>query len=199
MTKSNEWDRRKDENDNAWLAFQCYLELGQGKRSISKAWPVYVVRKELKGRLPSAAFKRWCSQRSWVTRCAAYDDHRFSVRMEAAHAAVEEARAILMEGAIASALTLKKFASGRQVYSDTEIAVAFENDEALLPPQVAAMAAKELLDRVGVIKPTKLEITGANQGPIETKVRLDLSRLSKAELRILAALKTKATAEDEDE
>ena len=64
----NPFDRRPGESDQAWKAFQCYRNMGEG-RTLDKA-------REKLGRRPGymRQLEEWSSAHEWVNRVRAWDD-----------------------------------------------------------------------------------------------------------------------------
>jgi len=64
----NPFDRRPNETDPAWKAFQCYRNMGEG-RTLDKA-------REKLGRRPGymRQLEEWSSGHEWVNRVRAWDD-----------------------------------------------------------------------------------------------------------------------------
>lgn len=80
----SEWQRRVGESQQAFAAFQVYVELG-AERSLG------MVGQRL-GK-SKAICERWSAQWEWVARATAYDNHLSRIRQAATEAAVEaEAR-----------------------------------------------------------------------------------------------------------
>ena len=87
--KSRElWDRLENEPERAYRAFESYLTLPSGERTILEAYRSYVGNPQAVK--PSDTWSRWSSQFAWRERAAAYDDHLASVRRVAYERGIEE-------------------------------------------------------------------------------------------------------------
>jgi len=64
MTEPREWDRRPEESEPAWEAFETYRNLGTGRN-------VREVAQQLSKSL--ALISRWSKGHNWVSRCAAWE------------------------------------------------------------------------------------------------------------------------------
>ncbi len=88
-TESKElWDRLENEPERAYRAFECYLDLPSGERTILEAYRSHVGNPQAVK--SSDTWSRWSSQFAWRERAAAYDDHLASVRRVAYERGVEE-------------------------------------------------------------------------------------------------------------
>jgi hypothetical protein len=88
-TQENElWDRLENEPERAYRAFECFLNLPSGERTLLEAYRRHVGNPD--AAKPSDTWGRWSSDFAWRERAAAYDDHLASVRREAYEKAVEE-------------------------------------------------------------------------------------------------------------
>lgn len=75
------WAKQADEVDEAYAAFRVYLELGQGKRSLEKAYRIHT---GMKGET-TGQYKRWFRNHRWYSRALAYDqriDKAFEERLQ---------------------------------------------------------------------------------------------------------------------
>jgi len=82
------WDRLENEPDRAYRAFECFLGLPSGERTLLGAYRRHVGNPD--AAKPSDTWSGWSSSFAWRERAAAYDDHLASVRREAYERAVEE-------------------------------------------------------------------------------------------------------------
>jgi len=82
------WDRLENEPERAYRAFECFLSLPGGERTLLEAYRRHVGNPD--AAKPSDTWSRWSSQFAWRERAAAYDDHLASLRREASERAVEE-------------------------------------------------------------------------------------------------------------
>jgi hypothetical protein len=88
IQKKELWDRLENEPERAYRAFECYLVLPSGKRTLLGAYRQHVSNSDAVK--PSDTWSRWSSQFAWRERAAAYDDHLASVRREAHERVIEE-------------------------------------------------------------------------------------------------------------
>jgi len=87
--KSKElWDRLENEPERAYRAFESFLTLPSGERTLLEAYRHHVVNPEAVK--PSDTWSRWSSQFAWRERVAAYDDHLASLRREAHERGIAE-------------------------------------------------------------------------------------------------------------
>ena len=82
------WNRLENETERAYHAFECFLGLPSGDRTLLEAYRRHVGNPD--AAKPSDTWSRWSSQFAWRERAAAYDDHLASVRRDAYEKAVEE-------------------------------------------------------------------------------------------------------------
>src|SRR5215204_4405362 len=82
------WDRLENEPERAYRAFESFLSLPSGERTLLGAYRRHVGNPE--AAKPSDTWSGWSSSFAWRERAAAYDDHLASVRREAYERAVEE-------------------------------------------------------------------------------------------------------------
>src|SRR5215207_8426266 len=82
------WDRLENEPDRAYRAFESFLSLPSGERTLLGAYRRYVGNPD--AAKPSDTWSGWSSAFAWRERAAAYDDHLASLRREAYEQAVEE-------------------------------------------------------------------------------------------------------------
>jgi hypothetical protein len=82
------WDRLENEPTRVFHAFQSFLNLPSGDRTLLAAYRGHVGNPEAVK--PSDTWAKWCSDFAWRERATAYDDHLASVRREAYERAVEE-------------------------------------------------------------------------------------------------------------
>jgi hypothetical protein len=79
--KKELWNRLENEPERAYLAFECFLSLPSGEKTLLEAHRQHVGNPEAVK--PSDTWSRWSSQFAWRERAAAYDDHLASLRREA--------------------------------------------------------------------------------------------------------------------
>jgi hypothetical protein len=82
------WDRLKNEPERAYRAFESFLGLPSGERTLLEAYRRHVGNPD--AAKPSDTWSGWSNTFAWRERAAAYDDHLASVRREAYERAVEE-------------------------------------------------------------------------------------------------------------
>jgi hypothetical protein len=82
------WDRLENEPERAYRAFECFLSLPSGERTLLAAYRQHVGNPDAVK--PSDTWSRWSSQFAWRERAAAYDDHLASLRREAHERVIEE-------------------------------------------------------------------------------------------------------------
>ena len=87
-TKKELWDRLENEPDRAHRAFEAFLSLPSGERTLLEAYRRHVGNPE--AAKPSDTWSGWSSSFAWRERAAAYDDHLASVRRDAYERAIEE-------------------------------------------------------------------------------------------------------------
>jgi hypothetical protein len=82
------WDRLENEPERAYRAFECFLNLPSGERTLLAAYRQHVGNPDAVK--PSDTWSGWSSQFAWRERAAAYDDHLGSVRREAHEQVIKE-------------------------------------------------------------------------------------------------------------
>jgi len=87
-TKKELWDRLENEPERAHRAFESFLSLPSGERTLLGAYRRHVGNPD--AAKPSDTWSGWSSSFAWRERAAAYDDHLASVRREAYERAIEE-------------------------------------------------------------------------------------------------------------
>lgn len=87
--KSKElWDRLENEPERAYRAFESFLALPSGERTLLEAYRQHVGNPD--AAKPSDTWSKWSSCFAWRERAAAYDDRMASKRREAYERGVEE-------------------------------------------------------------------------------------------------------------
>src|SRR5918995_6787394 len=86
--KGELWDRLENEPERAYRAFECFLGLPGGERTLLEAYRRHVGNPDA-AKL-SDTWSGWSSSFAWRERAAAYDDHLAVLRREAYERAVEE-------------------------------------------------------------------------------------------------------------
>src|SRR5215210_1840084 len=82
------WDRLENEPERAYRAFECFLSLPSGERTLLEAYRQHVGNPDAVK--PSDTWSGWCGDFAWRERAAAYDDHLARLRREAYERAIEE-------------------------------------------------------------------------------------------------------------
>jgi hypothetical protein len=82
------WDRLENEPERAYRAFESFLSLPSGERTLLGAYRQHVANPG--AAKPSDTWSRWSSQFAWRERAAAYDDHLASLRREAHEQVIKE-------------------------------------------------------------------------------------------------------------
>jgi hypothetical protein len=86
--KKELWDRLENEPERAYGAFECFLSLPSGKRTLLEAYRRQVGNPD--AAKPSDTWSGWSNTFAWRERAAAYDDHLASLRRDAYERTVEE-------------------------------------------------------------------------------------------------------------
>jgi hypothetical protein len=97
-TKKELWDRLENEPERAYRAFECFLGLPGGERTLLEAYRRHVGNPD--AAKPSDTWSGWSSSFAWRERAAAYDDHLASMRRQAFERGIEneaERQGILAE------------------------------------------------------------------------------------------------------
>jgi hypothetical protein len=82
------WDRLQNEPERAYRAFECFLSLPSGERTLLRAYRQHVGNPDAVK--PSDTWSGWSNTFAWRERAAAYDDHLARLRREAYERAIEE-------------------------------------------------------------------------------------------------------------
>jgi hypothetical protein len=86
--KKELWDRLENEPERAYGAFECFLSLPSGKKTLLEAYRRQVGNPD--AAKPSDTWSGWSNTFAWRERAAAYDDHLASLRRDAYERTVEE-------------------------------------------------------------------------------------------------------------
>lgn len=86
--KKELWDRLENEPERAYRAFESFLTLPSGERTLLKAYRTYVGNPDAVK--PSDTWNGWSSSFAWRERAAAYDDHLASIRRKTYERVIEE-------------------------------------------------------------------------------------------------------------
>src|SRR5215204_5070562 len=82
------WDRLENETERAYRAFECFLSLPSGERTLLGAYRRHVDNPDVAK--PSDTWSGWSNAFAWRERATAYDDHLASLRREAYERGIEE-------------------------------------------------------------------------------------------------------------
>lgn len=82
------WDRLENEPERAYRAFEVFLSLPSGDRTLLEAYRRHVGNPHAVK--PSDTWNRWSSEFAWRERAVAYDDHLASMRRKAFERVLEE-------------------------------------------------------------------------------------------------------------
>src|SRR5215207_1171377 len=88
IQKRELWDRLENEPERAYRAFEVFLSLPSGERTLLGAYRRHVGNSE--AAKPFDTWSGWSSTFAWRERAAAYDDYLAGVRRGAYERAVEE-------------------------------------------------------------------------------------------------------------
>jgi len=82
------WDRLENEAATSYRAFESFLNLPSGERTLLEAYKQHVGNPDAVK--PSDTWSRWSNSFAWRERAVAYDDYLTSLRREAYERAIEE-------------------------------------------------------------------------------------------------------------
>jgi hypothetical protein len=82
------WDRLENESERSFRAFESFLALPSGERTLLGAYRQHVGNPDAVK--PSDTWSGWSNTFAWRERAAAYDDHLASLRREAYERAISE-------------------------------------------------------------------------------------------------------------
>src|SRR5919107_4947277 len=82
------WDRLENEPERAYRAFEAFLTLPSGERTLLGAYRQHVGNPDAVK--PSDTWSGWSNSFAWRERAAAYDDHLARLRREAYERAIEQ-------------------------------------------------------------------------------------------------------------
>jgi hypothetical protein len=88
IEKKELWNRLENEPERAYRAFESFLSLPNGERTLLGAYRNHVGNPGAVK--PSDTWSGWSNTFAWRERAAAYDDHLASLRREAYESAIEE-------------------------------------------------------------------------------------------------------------
>ncbi|MFG0245696.1 MAG: hypothetical protein ACF8MF_06580 [Phycisphaerales bacterium JB052] len=151
------WERLEDESEKAFLAFECYMDLPRGERTVRKAYVSY--QKRLKGKDEPATvgipgyFGEWSANHDWLNRAVEFDSWKAKQIHKQAAIKVAEARLEYLDHL------------PELVRAHLECALGLEDEVTA----VQWKALKDALDRAGVVIPDRIELTGADGGAIKSE------------------------------
>jgi hypothetical protein len=82
------WDRLENEPERAYRAFESFLRIPSGERTLLGAYRQHVANPDAVK--PSDTWSGWSKSFAWRERAAAYDDHIASLRRDAYERVIEE-------------------------------------------------------------------------------------------------------------
>jgi hypothetical protein len=82
------WDRLENEPERSYRAFEVFLNLPSGERTLLAAYRNHVGNPDAVK--PSDTWSGWCNDFAWRERALAYDDHLARLRRDAYERAIEE-------------------------------------------------------------------------------------------------------------
>ncbi len=82
------WDRRRDEPAKAYSAFEIYLNLPPGQRTLKAAYRLHTGNEDAAS--PADSFKAWARRHDWEERALAYDGAKASARFEGELAGIRD-------------------------------------------------------------------------------------------------------------
>jgi hypothetical protein len=82
------WDRLENEPERAYRAFESFLALPGGKRTLLEAYRQHVGNPDAVK--PSDTWSGWSNTFAWRERAAAYDDHLASLRRDTYEQVIKE-------------------------------------------------------------------------------------------------------------
>jgi hypothetical protein len=88
IQKRELWDRLENESERAYRAFECFLSLPSGERTLLGAYRQHVGNPDAVK--PSDTWSGWSSSFAWKQRARSYDAHIDRIRRKAMEKAIEE-------------------------------------------------------------------------------------------------------------
>jgi hypothetical protein len=88
IQKKELWERLDNEPERAYRAFECFLRLPSGERTLLEAYRQHVGNPDVIK--TSDTYSGWSRRFAWRERAAAYDDHLASVRRKVYERVIEE-------------------------------------------------------------------------------------------------------------
>src|SRR5215211_4503673 len=87
-TKKELWDRLENESERAYRAFECFLSLPSGDRTLVAAYRRFVGNPNASK--PSDTWVAWAHRYAWKERAGAFDAHVDRIRRDAMEEAIEQ-------------------------------------------------------------------------------------------------------------
>jgi len=174
------WERRASEPDAHWLAFVKYREMGTvlgatpGKRMMSK------LAKE-PGTPSSKTLTKWARQWEWKARAHAYDRYLDRAALDTTERTLRQ----MKKRHVKLAMRLQTLAT-----LELEKMVTQAEKAGRMPDFKSSEVTKALVEGV------KLERLSRGESTEHIEGKLDLKKLSLAELKTLKSLTSKAKAQD---
>ncbi len=158
------WERQKGESRKAFAAFVVYRDMGES-RSTEK------VGKE--GGKSWGLIQRWCTRWHWVDRCASYDDYFDRQQRNAREQEIIE-------------MNRRHVTIARGLLARVTARLAKMNEEEIGVQSLAPLlrSAAEV-ERRGMGVSDRVEVTGAEGGPIQAEVEVMQNALGDPEARDL--------------
>src|SRR5215211_9032520 len=136
--KKELWDRLENEPERAYRAFECFLSLPSGERTLLGAYRRHVGNPDVAK--PSDTWSGWSTSFAWRERANAYDDHLASVRREAYERAIEEE----------AARHAREVEKGRGRYNELMTLAYVQASECLENAQPADLRAQDVIKIIGL-------------------------------------------------
>lgn len=143
------WHQIEGETPRAYEAFQTYLKIPLGKRTLVSAWEVMYRKPTGKHDRASGHFNDWAAKNRWKDRAEHWDNHQLMLGMVKREMILERARQRLVDKALDVVNKLVEIAEGEVVPNVTQVS-----------------AANSALSRAGLVEYSRVEHTGAYGGPI---------------------------------
>lgn len=181
--------RIKGETPRAFQAYLAYLDLGE-RRSLRKlannGWRL-------------ASLSRWSAKNNWQERTAAWDAEMLSSAMKKRAEQRERTLQILYDAGPDAAKVLTRLLGGHIPKDGAKLA-QFDRegkhvgDVPIVRPGSLIQTACQTLDRMGIIAPKRIELTGEDGRAIEIAARHELTAYTEEELRQMRATAQAAAA-----
>lgn len=168
------WKQRKGETPKAYTAFMAYVALGP-KRSLRKL-------SEAEG-YNLRQLERWSSQHDWQTRSGAHDVAELTRAMEGREREQHRLRQRVIDQADKALDVMFRLLDGKMPRSGDKLEQRSRDGERVthipvVKPSTLLALCQDILDRAGIVKPRRVELTGADGEALELQARSELSNLS---------------------